>query len=252
LKLYSLDAVAPGSAGLDSGQVVPIRRIVGPKPGPTIFVEREVAGVSSLLEPIPHLIKRYGLEWMYGERKRHSGEAVDLPGLMAEYKLTHWDVIRTDLEGADFSVICSLGSSLADTSVVEMELRTEPFYFNEPYMHEVVKYMADMGFEVLDLKPERWRAKTKSMRYETRGRLTFCNTVFVNRRIEAMGPVRVLRHALAVGTYGYPNFAERVWEPLSASHPEHVAELEALFFGKASVPYQPFPSMDHVTHSAAD
>lgn len=248
VRIFSLDAVSPGSAGGQVSAVVPLRDVVAAQSGPARFKERVVTGVSSTLDPKPEMIELYGLQHLYKLKQEHHVQAVTLNDLAARHQVDHWDYVRTDLEGADYSIIRSLGEKLREVSMVEMELRAEPFYEGEPSFHEVLDYMYAQGFEVLDLKPERWRAKTPHVAYETRGRVTFCNTVFINRAKES-GPVaQRIRHALVVGLMGYANVAERLLMPLKDSQREQVQALQQLFFRKASETYLPYASMPQVTH----
>lgn len=251
IRIFSLDAISPGSSDDAHETVIPIRRVVAGKSGPARFIEREVAGVSSMLEPKPELIELYGLHDLYKTRAEHDVHAVTLTDIARQHGVQHWDYVRTDLEGADFAVIESLGSSIRDTSMVEMELRAEPFYRGEPHMHDVLAYMCGHDFDVLDLKPERWRASTPNMIYETRGRVTFCNTVFINRAKEGGTPTEILRHALVVGLLGYANAAERLVMPLRKTCEAQVLTLQRLLYRKATARYLPWAGMPQVTHDTS-
>lgn len=251
VRIFSLDGVAPAGAGSSSQSIVPLRDVIAGQPGPVVFHERVLTGVSSTLRPKQELVAAYGLEWMYRLKKEHHVEAVTMAEIAREHGVRRWDYIRTDLEGADFSVVSSLGEAIANVSVVEMELRVEPFYDGEPPMHEVLAYMHAKGFEVLDLKPERWRASTEHRDLETRGRVTFCNTVFVNAAKARGEPVELLRHALLVGLVGYANFAERLVLPLASTHPRQVKALQRLLFGRGGPTYMPMEDMRHVTHGTS-
>ena len=108
-----------------------------------------------------------------------------------------------------------------------------------------------VGFDVLDLKPERWRAKTPNVAYETRGRVSFCNTVFINRAKATAPAPALLRHAVVVGLLGYANVAERLLAPLQQSHAGAVRAVQQLLFSKATQPYMPIPGMPQVTHGTS-
>ena len=251
VRIFSLDAVSPGSEGGAVSAVVPLKDVVAAQAGPARFVQRVVTGVSSTLEPKQELVEAYALQHLYQVKQEHHVQAVTLGDVARNHQVDHWDYVRTDLEGADFSIIKSLGDALGAASLVEMELRAEPFYEGEPHIHEVLTYMFAHGFEVLDLKPERWRANTPNVAYETRGRVTFCNTVFINRKKETAPPAELLRHALVVGLLGYANVAERLIMPLQQNHGSAVRALQKLFYQKATKPYLPVKSMPQVTHGTS-
>jgi hypothetical protein len=124
-----------------------------------------VAGVSSVLEPNPSLIEKYGLKEMYRIKQKHIVEAVTLAELADRNQVSDWDCIKTDLEGLDFEVIRGLGERIRNTSVVQMELRFEPFYAGEPHFHEVAAWLHERGFEILDIRPERWRHLVRESRH---------------------------------------------------------------------------------------
>lgn len=250
VRIFSLDGVAPGGATNGSTQLVELRKVVAAEVREVRFIQRKSHGVSSLLKPKTDLIGAYGLGDLYGVEREHVLEAVTLSSIADENDVADWDFVKTDLEGLDFQVVRSLGDRARNTSLIEMELRFEPFYDGEPYFHEVAAYLHDMGFEVLDLRPERWRAMTDHMRYTRRGRVVFCNATFVNRKMEHRSQAAIVRHAVVLGLAGYANFAERVLARVTDS--EIVREIHNLLFGRASTEYLPYPTLPYVTHAAND
>lgn len=252
VRIFSLDAVDPGEGGDSGHQVVPIAKVVGPKEGPITFIERENVAVSSALLPKQDLIAAYGIEDYYRKAKEHHVDAVTLEQLADEHGVKDFGFIKTDLEGLDFDVLKGFGERVRDTGLIQMELRFEPFYEGEPYFHEVAAYLAERGFEVLDLKPERWRANTPHRDRSTRGRIVFVNALFVNRDLEHRAPVDRVRQVIILGLMGYSNFAERLLAGLQADEPAAAAELSQLLFGKAGEPYLPMPDAPHVTHGSDD
>ncbi len=252
VRIFSLDAVSPGSDGGAVGAVVLLKDVVAAQAGPVRFVQRVVTGVSSTLEPKKELVEAYALQHLYKVKQEHHVQAVTLSDVARSHQVDHWDYVRTDLEGADFSIIKSLGDALDAVSLVEMELRAEPFYEGEPHIHVVLAYMYEHGFEVLDLKPERWRANTANVAFEARGHVTFCNTVFINRKKEAAPAAELLRHALVVGLLGYANVAERLVMPLQPNHGPAVRALQKLFYQKATKRYLPVAGMPQVTHGTSN
>ena len=249
LEVYSLDAVQPATAKKSRGNVMPIRRVVSGYTGRTKFIERKAVGVSSLLEPHAELITKYGLGQLYQESVCHEVDAVSLADLSEELGVNRWDYIKTDLEGMDFDVIKGLGQRLAHCSLVQMELRFEPFYLGEPYFHEVAAFMHSQGFTIIDMKPEWWRAATENMLMATQGRAVFCNVTFANNSVFDKESPENLRHILILCMCGFVNLAEQLLDTLAQNVR---SELERLMYDEGCKQYLPFPGLPNVTVGTAD
>ena len=249
LEIYSLDAVAPGAASRQACKVFPIKSVVSGASESVEFIERNIAGVSSILQPDPGLVAKYGLEDMYQERARHQVDASSLSDLSAELGVEHWDYIKTDLEGMDLKVVKGLGDAIEHVSLVQMELRFEPFYIGEPYFHEAVAFMHERGFSVIDLRPEWWRIRTQHWTRATQGRAVFCNVVFANNAVFNADSRNALRHALILGACGFVNLAEGLIDNLE---PEVRNELQNLLLNDTAKEYLPFRNLPHVTVGTSD
>jgi hypothetical protein len=259
-RVFCLDAVEPGSSAAPSGRDVPgapevvaIRRAIGPTAGTGSFVERAFPGCSSIREPDPLRLAEYGLESLYAPIARRRVETVTLAEIARDHGVGRWHAIKTDLEGIDLPVVRSLGDAIRETLVVQMELRFQPLYEGEPEFCEAVSYLARHGFEVLDVRPERWRYATPHRLHALRGRSTLCNAVFVNGRVAGRegGPADVLVQALILGVLGYTNFAERLASALDAPIR---AEMDRFLFGppETRVPFEPYAGFPYATHSAEE
>ncbi len=249
VSVLSVDAVAPGLGG----PFIPIQQIVAPKAGKVTFVQRAFAGCSSIAQPRPALVKAYGLEALYEEKNRCEVESTSLGELALRHGVDRWHWIKTDLEGLDFEVVKSLGDGVRQTLVLQMELRFEPFYEGEPHFHTVAGYLADRGFDLLDLAIERWRYVTPNRLLPTKGRATYCDAVFVNR--DPGGPIAdVLAQALILGILGYLNYAEYLVQRVRDAQPEAASEIIDFLFARmrGGEPYLPHPSVPHVVNAAGD
>jgi len=121
------------------------------------FTTRAFVSVSSLLEPKPELVAKYGVEREYKVVERTEVKTRTLPSLLAQEDITRVDLLKTDLEGLDFEVLTSCGPLLDDALCIRCELRIEPFYEGEPKLHAALAAFDDRGFDVQSLITETWQ-----------------------------------------------------------------------------------------------
>jgi len=121
------------------------------------FTTRAFVSVSSLLEPKPDLVAKYGVEREYKVVERTEVKTRTLPSLLAQEDITRVDLLKTDLEGLDFEVLTSCGPLLDDALCIRCELRIEPFYEGEPKLHAALAAFDERGFDVQSLITETWQ-----------------------------------------------------------------------------------------------
>jgi len=121
------------------------------------FTTRAFVSVSSLLEPKPELVAKYGVEREYKVVERTEVKTRTLPSLLAQEDITRVDLLKTDLEGLDFEVLTSCGPLLDDALCIRCELRIEPFYEGEPKLHAALAAFDERGFDVQSLITETWQ-----------------------------------------------------------------------------------------------
>lgn len=248
VRIFSVDAVSPAHGE----SVVPITSIITPSEGEFTFIERTFAECSSIARPRRDLLDAYGLSEFFQEQRRVVCRGTTLAALAAQHDVGRWHFIKCDLESLDFPVVHSLGDSVRRTLVLQMELRFEPFFEGEPYFHEAAAWLHERGFALLDVRVERWRYRTPHQTLPTRGRATFCNAIFVNRRLADAADALV--QSLLVGGLGYVNFAEHILQPWEASYPAAVGELREFLFSamRDQPPLLPIPELPHVVNAADD
>jgi FkbM family methyltransferase len=236
--------------GLEAANIINIKGVVSDVSGDVVFIERSQGSCSSLLLPNPKLVRDYDLGKNFVETKRIIVNAATINDVAGRSGINSWHYIKTDIEGMDFAVIKSIGDNIRNTVVLQMELRFEPFFMGEPFFHEVVSYLANYGFEVLDLRAERWRYKTKNMPYSSKGRATFCNVIFVN--VGPLKPEITLVQALILGLLGYSNYAEYILENRPDIELEARNELVEFLFSKMHLNdrFLPYPKFPHVIEGA--
>jgi len=152
---------------------------IAPQAGRRIFRQNRFVGCSSLSSPKEDLIRRYGLEEYYEVERLIELDCVTLPSVLASFSIDRMDFLKTDLEGLDYEVLKSCEHMLADLLAIQCELRFEPFYEKEPYFHEVCAFLYSHHFELIELRPEYWKPKTRHGCRHRDGRLVWADCIFL-------------------------------------------------------------------------
>jgi len=136
---------------------ITLSNVVAGSKGARTFTTRSFVSVSSLLEPKPELIAKYGVQREYEVVERTEVETQTLPALLAPHDITRVDLLKTDLEGLDLEVLMACGALLDDVLCIRCELRIEPFYDGEPKLHAALAALDERGFDLQSLITETWR-----------------------------------------------------------------------------------------------
>jgi len=136
---------------------VTLSEVVAGSEGTRTFTTRSFVSVSSLLEPDPELIAKYGVEREYEVVERTELTTRTLPSLLAQEDIARVDLLKTDLEGLDFEVLMSCGALLDSALCIRCELRIEPFYEGEPKLHAALAAFDERGFDLQSLITETWQ-----------------------------------------------------------------------------------------------
>ena len=167
--IWSLDGLRPGDGfdGVPRSSVKRIACVVAGETHQATFKERATVSCSSILEPIPERLDAYGLHDHFTVGNSKLVTTVSLQDLAEKHGVHAWHFIKTDLEGLDFAVIQGLGEHLAyadPSNGVNCAL-----FQGEPRFDEVASYLHELGFELFDLRCERWRFRTSNSRRHRRG-----------------------------------------------------------------------------------
>ncbi|MDD5679104.1 MAG: FkbM family methyltransferase [Kiritimatiellae bacterium] len=135
-------------------------------------------GGGGIYEPIPEMIKLYGLDNFYKVLSVSDVETETVPQLLDSLAIETIDFLKTDIEGADFEVIKSCENLLPRVLMLQCELRFQPFYVGEPRFHEVDKYLHEHGFELIDMLPDRWKPNTTNRNRWKDGRLVWADCLY--------------------------------------------------------------------------
>jgi hypothetical protein len=143
-----------------------------------LFRTRAFPDVSSFLEPKPDLIRAYGLADYFLETAVAEVECEPVTSLLRKEGLTRVDFFKTDLEGLDAEVLMSDSELVGRALCVQCELRFQPFYVGEPVFHVVAAYLADLGLELISMRPAVWKYATSHRAVQRDGRWVWADVLF--------------------------------------------------------------------------
>lgn len=155
----------------------------------TLFVPESEAG-ASLLRHNPDMVERFGYENLHIVRKEIPVETVTLNALRESGELPRVDYMKIDIEGAELDVLNAGHSVLKDCTALKIECSFLSQRISQPLIWDVVPFMLDAGFEVVDINDiHRWRRRNLpshpyaidfAMPY-SRGQLAQCDVIFLRR-----------------------------------------------------------------------
>lgn len=158
VEIDAADQPAGDAAGYE--RRVTLADVIAGSERTSTFTTRAFVSVSSLLEPRPELIAKYGVEREYEVVERAEVTTRTLPSLLAQQAIARVDLLKTDLEGMDLAVLMSCGPLLDDVHCIRCELRIEPFYEGEPRLHAALAALDQRGFDLQSLITETWQPRT--------------------------------------------------------------------------------------------
>ena len=134
----------------------------------------------------------------------------------------------------DFEILTSASELISQSVCVQSELRFQPIFQGEPPFHEVVSYLAGVGFELVHLRPEIWKYATPSRRLLRDGRSVWTDALFflapgkVRERFGDSAWKGFAKQIILGRMLGLSNLAEYLFAQTRAEYPPAVsAELEA-------------------------
>ena len=196
-------------------------------PGKHSFVRNTFAGTCSLLRPRPGKVGAFGMEQYFQEIEAVELECETLPDLLRRHQVSTLDFLKTDVEGLDSAIIRSCHDYLGKILAIQCELRFSPFYETEPCFHETVSFLAEHGYEVLDIiHIDRWKYRTPDWKWQLEGRAAWADFLFFLKP-EQLGanfgeamPVALAKQIILACMLGKKNYGEYLLQQFGASLPE--------------------------------
>jgi hypothetical protein len=237
ITMIEIDALTPSKR--DARKYYRIHRIqkaVAGEFGKRKFYRRKFAQASSFLEPNPDLTRAYGLEeYFFAAEGWTEMECETLPSVLAQAGLERVDFIKTDLEGLDFEVLSSSPAIVREALALQSELRFQPFYLGEPFFHTFVSYLAELGFELITIRPVAWKYATPNSRLSRDGRLVIANTIFFlcPAQVETVfgkdAWLAFAKQIILAKVLGLDNYAEYIFELAKSNLPATIQDELGLY-----------------------
>lgn len=147
--------------------------------GDSFAVDREVEVASSSLNAV------------------YSKESITLP-----------DLLKLDTQGSELEILKNAESIIDNACLVEVEVEFLEMYEGQPLFHDVLKFMAGKGFDLLYLNRV-FGQRSKIFKGESRGQLIFGDALF-GRREDHLGhlsDISIVKYILLLINYGHIDYA---------------------------------------------
>lgn len=176
----------------------------------------EAAEGASLLPHNEAMVERFGYENLHVTRRTLPVETVTLDDLRASGKLARIDYLKIDVEGAELGILGSGRAVLSTCSALKVEMSFLEQRVGQPLIWDVVPYLTEAGFEVVDIRDFRcWRRRPLpihpfriafEMPY-SRGQVAQCDVVLLRRPESLTDLPAAVRLAVLAAALGYFDFA---------------------------------------------
>lgn len=155
-------------------------------------------------------------------------DTVTLDGFLAEHPDLRPDMLKMDTQGSELGILEGAKESLDTIGLVEVEVEFLPIYQDQPLAADVMRFMAERGFELLYLNRV-FQSRRRVYTGPSRGQLIFGDALFGKRedQLSAFSDEQRAKYVVLLCQYGHLDIA---WQ-LLRQHPE----LERLVPGIGSV-----------------
>jgi len=204
---------------------------LGPEPGSVTLNITALANMSSTLMPNAELLSTFrkkGEDVALVDRLQMSVDTLDR---ICAQDGRIVDAIKVDTQGSELTILAGAEQAMA-TSVLlaEVELSFLPRYHDQAMAADVLPYMAERGFDLIELhRPKRYRAKNRSNVVspgpkggQRSGRVAYADGIFFLREqllIDRMAglprqeaEIAALKAMLSLLVYEKPDLAARVFD----------------------------------------
>lgn len=190
------EAAPSGSLGPGQDRTYPIA--LGPEAGEATLHLTRLANMSSFLEPDAAAFERFGRKAADATVVATEQVRVEALDAIASADGVRTDILKIDTQGSELLVLEGAQQALGTTLLAEIEVSFLARYHGQPLFADVERYMADRGFELIDLiELKRYRAANRlhlrnlaAPGAERSGRLAYANAIFARPErwiVEAAG-----------------------------------------------------------------
>lgn len=200
----------------------------------------EDSRAASLLAHNPAMVERFGHENLHRTRKVMSVETTTLDALRAQGHIERVDFMKIDVEGAELLILESGKAVLSDCVALKVECSFLPQRLNQPLAWDVMRFLSEAGFEVVDLRDiHHWRRhnlpahpyRVRAAMEYSRGEVAQCDVIALKAGARITGTDQALRLVVLSAALGFFDYAAAVLRsrPDIAVHVQrvHAFDLEA-------------------------
>lgn len=189
-------------------------------------------GATSTLQPNAELLSHFAADnWsqMAEIVGRERVPAVTLGDFMRSERLQHIDYLKLDTQGNELDIIKSSGGLLRSISVIKTEVEMIPIYRDQPLFGDVASFLAESGFELIDLQ---WTDPCRRYHFSpslerSAYRLVWADAVFAYRPSGA--GTRKLEQALVLAELGYTDLALYILSWVDSVDPGAIGRLIEIY-----------------------
>lgn len=129
---------------------------LGEKEGEKELVETDAPGCSSFLKPGRRFLQHFPriAPW-FEVTGREKVEMTTLDRFLKESG-TSADLLKSDTQGYEMEILEGARKNLDDISVIELEVFFKQVYMDQALFDEIYRFLAERGFELVDMEFARW------------------------------------------------------------------------------------------------
>ncbi|MBK9241947.1 MAG: FkbM family methyltransferase [Acidobacteria bacterium] len=192
-----------------------------------LYVPEDMTG-ASLLRHNPAMIERFDNPSLHAVRTVLPVETCTLDELRSTGRLERVDYLKVDVEGAELDILKAGHTLLRECVALKVECSFLPQRIDQPLVWAVAQFLAEAGFEVMDLQDfHRWRRRNlpahpyrvrSDMQY-SKGQVAQCDLVLLKTAGRLEGPEQAMRLVVLSAALGFFDHARTVL----AGNPEWAA-----------------------------
>lgn len=205
------------------------------EPGTDTLHVTALPNMSSTLKPNSALLASYAKKFEHTRIETQATIPVDTLDAVAERRGLRVDALKVDTQGSELGILRGARRCLSSSVLMaEVEVSFFPRYEGQALLWDIVPFMEEQGFELLDLyRLKRYRransASVGNMSFgggQRAGRLAYGDAIFFLRESVLLDRIRsaaegegeqiALRSILAMLVYGKPDMAARVFDQTSS------------------------------------
>ena len=156
---------------------------------------------AAFLDPPPHLERVIALN------------AVPLDDVVDREHLDFPDFLKLDTQGSELEILRGASHTLAQTSLIEVEVEFYPMYEGQPLFADVDSLLRSAGFELLYLNRV-FGQRSNIYKGLSRGQLLFGDALYGRSpsRLGGFAPERLARYIILLCHYGHVDLAYQIYQ----------------------------------------